>query len=100
MPIPLASRGGLSPRIDLACILHMASISVDAVVSALDGTRLEQVVHQGCIELGLHVQQAGLFVGITTGPVGVGLGYSPVQKTQGINFHRDGGDYLVVFHRY
>ena len=61
---------------------------------------MQAVVHQGRIELGLHVQQAGLFVGITTGPVGVGLGYSPVQKTQGIHFHRDGGDHLVVFHRY
>ena len=64
----------------------------------LDGTRFEQVVHQGRIELGLHVQQAGLFVGVTAGPVVVSFSHDTVQKTQNISFQRNGGDHLVAFH--
>ena len=63
-----------------------------------DGARFEQVVHQGRIELGLHVQQAGLFVGVTAGPVVVSFSYDTVQKTQNISLQRNGGDHWVVFH--
>ena len=54
------------------------------------------MVHQGGIELGLHLQQAGLLVGIAAGPVVVRFSHNTVQKPKCVRFHRDGGHHLIV----
>ena len=61
-------------------------------------TRLEEMIHQGCVELIFHQQQAGLFVGITAGPVVVGISHNALQETQRISFHREGCHHWVVVH--
>ena len=63
-----------------------------------NGTHLEKMIHQGCIELIFHQQQAGLFVGITAGPVVVGISHNALQQSQRVSFHREGGHHLVVVH--
>ena len=55
-------------------------------------------MHLGCIELIFHQQQAGLFVGITTGPVVVGIRHNALQQSQRVSFHREGGHHWVVVH--
>ena len=59
---------------------------------------MEQMIHQGCIQLIFHLQQTGLFVGVTSGPGVIGLGNNAVQHPEGIGFHREGGHQVTVVH--